>query len=581
MSHSMTMQEVLLAKEWARLVRRVPLKQPLQTTAKTDCEEKWDILIHSRQFCSSTSLHGVQYFGEPGRNIFERIFWLGAFVLAMVTAAFLIFDLYKTWDANPVIVSFSASSTPITDIPFPAITICNMNNARRSVAESILSPSADHQTVDVERVLLNDVCNMSLFPEGPRNSTSRKKPIKISPQWDDFRDFMIKVNEPCHELLLKCQWSGETFSCSDLFNSALTDEGLCCVFNRVPRDLLFRNPDDLPDLNITFPFSAFDWSPEKQYPFNTSRKTLPWRPEGAGKHLGLTIILDLELHEYFCSSTASAGLKMLLHNPVESPKMSSFGAAISPGKENFVVIRPELTRSTGKIEPTKVNKRHCFFLHERSLRFYRTYTKHNCAMECEANYTLAKCGCVEYFMPKDKNTRICDRDDDECAVTASADVELHLLDDGRKYKKTTSNANPSCHCLPGCHELTYAAETSSSTLVDTFPANKKYDITSSKINNITYFKDNVVIMHFFFMDMQVVSYEKDERTNFVNFLASTGGLLGLFHGFSVLSAVEVLYFLTIRLLCSWRKHAGKNNHVAAGEKVEKLVPISTTPSYFP
>jgi acid-sensing ion channel, other len=90
---------------------------------------------------------------------------------------------------------------------------------------------------------------------------------------------------------------------------------------------------------------------------------------------------------------------MLLHNPVESPKMSSFGAAVSPGKENFVIIKPERTRANWKIEATKINKRHCFFLNERSLRFYRTYTKHNCAMECEANYTLAKCGCVEYFMP--------------------------------------------------------------------------------------------------------------------------------------------------------------------------------------
>lgn len=32
--------------------------------------------------------------------------------------------------------------------------------------------------------------------------------------------------------------------------------------------------------------------------------------------------------------------------------------------------------------------------------------------------------------------------------------------------------------------------------------------------------------------------------------ASTGGLLGLFLGFSFLSAVEALYFLTLRLWCS-------------------------------
>ncbi|KAF4523031.1 hypothetical protein B566_EDAN012760 [Ephemera danica] len=66
-------------------------------------------------------------------------------------------------------------------------------------------------------------------------------------------------------------------------------------------------------------------------------------------------------------------------------------------------------------------------------------------------------------------------------------------------------------------------------------------------------RNNVIILHFYFMDRQVVSYEKSERTGYVDFLASTGGLLGLFHGFSVLSLVEVIYFLTLRLLCSWRR----------------------------
>lgn len=39
--------------------------------------------------------------------------------------------------------------------------------------------------------------------------------------------------------------------------------------------------------------------------------------------------------------------------------------------------------------------------------------------------------------------------------------------------------------------------------------------------------------------------------------ANTGGLLGLFLGFSFLSAVEALYFLTLRLWCSFRRRQKK------------------------
>ncbi|KAF4521689.1 hypothetical protein B566_EDAN017176 [Ephemera danica] len=327
----------------------------------------------------------------------------------MVTAALLIHDLWSQWNNKPVIVTISPSSLPVTDIPFPAITICNMNNARRSVAESILDPGADYPGLENERILLEDACETTFQYAKLVNKTERKIRRKIlknnaPAQWEAIKNFLIKVNEPCHELLLSCQWAGETRFCSDLFNSVLTDEGLCCVFNRVPRDELFRNPKLLKDLNITFPFESIGWTPEKSYPANASKEAIPWRPAGAGKHLGLSIVLDVEVHEYYCSSTASAGLKMLLHNPVESPKMSSFGLAVSPGKENFVVIKPEVTRSSSSIRDVPINKRHCFFLHERQLRFYRSYTKHNCALECEANYTLSRCGCVQYFMPSQYQT---------------------------------------------------------------------------------------------------------------------------------------------------------------------------------
>jgi amiloride-sensitive sodium channel len=52
---------------------------------------------------------------------------------------------------------------------------------------------------------------------------------------------------------------------------------------------------------------------------------------------------------------------------------------------------------------------------------------------------------------------------------------------------------------------------------------------------------------------------------FVNFFvtANTGGLLGLFLGFSFLSAVEAIYFITIRLWCSINQ---RNQNVAKSQK---------------
>jgi amiloride-sensitive sodium channel len=67
------------------------------------------------------------------------MFWTIAFILAVVTAAYFITLLYHKWDENPVIVSVGAKSTQLMSIPFPAVTVCNMNKARKSIAEEIIN----------------------------------------------------------------------------------------------------------------------------------------------------------------------------------------------------------------------------------------------------------------------------------------------------------------------------------------------------------------------------------------------------------------------------------------------------------
>jgi len=43
-----------------------------------------------------------------------------------------------------------------------------------------------------------------------------------------------------------------------------------------------------------------------------SPDVIPWRPYGAGLFYGLTLALDANMNEYYCSSTAGAGFKVRL-----------------------------------------------------------------------------------------------------------------------------------------------------------------------------------------------------------------------------------------------------------------------------
>lgn len=54
--------------------------------------------------------------------------------------------------------------------------------------------------------------------------------------------------------------------------------------------------------------------------------------------------------------------------------------------------------------------------------------------------------------------------------------------------------------------------------------------------------------------MQFIPSQRNELYGITDFIANCGGLLGLFTGFSLISLVEIFYFVTLRFACNIRKH---------------------------
>lgn len=56
----------------------------------------------------------------------------------------------------------------------------------------------------------------------------------------------------------------------------------------------------------------------------------------------------------------------------------------------------------------------------------------------------------------------------------------------------------------------------------------------------------------FFKENQFIASRRSEQIGLTDFVASCGGLLGLFMGVSILSIVEFIYYFSLRLFCSIR-----------------------------
>lgn len=76
------------------------------------------------EFSSSSTVHGVNYFGDRRRHWIERAFWIVVFLVSMSACIFTVHKTYTKWQSSPIIVTQDDKLTSIWEIPFPAVTIC-------------------------------------------------------------------------------------------------------------------------------------------------------------------------------------------------------------------------------------------------------------------------------------------------------------------------------------------------------------------------------------------------------------------------------------------------------------------------
>lgn len=334
------------------------------------------------------------------------------------------------------------------------------------------------------------------------------------------------------------------------------------------------------------------WTLHGGYSNQTRINSYPFRALAAGERNGLTVHLKLlpEDIDYTCNSPVP-GFHVIVHTPARYP-LASQGSFLVP--INSLVkaeVTPTMITTSESLAKYGEETRKCYFPDEKPLAFFKSYTLNNCKLECHTNHTLKLCGCVEFFMPSMKkenltisnlilnfsgfnSTKICNKKKLNCVLNVSntlqkADIFFNVRSSERP-KKLEKIEN--CNCLPMCYDLTYNVQVStySYSFKDHFIGN----FGSSFFENmspglvltlfyckilITFFR-NLSQLKIYFKSNQFVTTQRNELYGYTDFIANFGGLLGLFTGFSVLSFIELIYFLSLRLICNRRLYGHWAGH---------------------
>ncbi|EDS36313.1 pickpocket 16 [Culex quinquefasciatus] len=471
-----------------------------------------------RDLCQATALHGYSQIVREGYNPLERTLWVLAVSTAFVTAVVLLWISW-TWNAEtPTVTVIESTNYATWNLPFPAVTICNLNKISASKALERAQAMSRPQNMSAEELagMFRLFLHVDGLAEADEREYRRLHDILLENNLENVK--MGEFAAPCSAMFERCLWKGTQWRCDTLFRTTNSTEGLCCSFNY-------------------FGARVRDYEKKSGGAFEPRRVT------ASGYQTGLSLILNPHVEDYFTTDIATTGFKILIHNSYDFPDENGETRIVHSRTETFLAVLPIETYSTEYAMELDPASRNCFGYNELRMHVMQRYSYSNCMIECSTDQIFKRCRCVPYDLPNNGTLPNCEMKDVRCL---QQNLELfRSAIPGRNNLSVTkvldSTVPSPCRCLPSCEMVQYSVDMITSEMNRTFSN-----------NSVEFFKDiklqDQSAVHIYFSDLVSTRYRKDIYQNWLGVLASFGGILGLFLGFSIITGFEVVYFFTIRVL---------------------------------
>lgn len=118
---------------------------------------------------------------------------------------------------------------------------------------------------------------------------------------------------------------------------------------------------------------------------------------GAGRTLGLAVLLDPEVNETLALGKSFYGVEVFVHDPEEFPQTNGPSAIAQPASLTTVSVVPKVITSRATLRTVPVDERQCYFPDEIKLRATRKYSLISCLAECRVDFIASRCNCVPFF----------------------------------------------------------------------------------------------------------------------------------------------------------------------------------------
>ncbi|KAJ0172809.1 hypothetical protein K1T71_011948 [Dendrolimus kikuchii] len=519
----------------------------LQNIAKTGFVTSLD------EFAQNSTLHGLRYIVDRTLSYIEKLFWLIVVIASITMCSLLIHNVWIKWQNSPIIITMDEKLVPVDSVPYPSLTIC----PQIKIKDNPFKFQADLGYYDdiiwnvynetSDQIMLSEFSDIALVCDDDLRGNIAKS--QISNNTVNI-DSILKVALDFEDIFESCYWNNNPTSCKSLFQKVLIREGVCFTTNALGADEIIRTENVMNRLFLS----------DKNYRDNLSA-LYPIRGS-ANDALAEFVITLRENAEYEDKSCKRyyTGFVVYLQNPADMPQALIQPYKVVTNEIMSLALKFDTVSTSDDLKSYPIQTRQCFFPDEPYLQFFLTYTESNCRMECFTNYTKQLCGCVAFYMPRDNATRICSVYYMQCVDIAQIllfgslhpkkvdqlmymnsnsynTMNISLINNGKEFARA-------CNCLPTCNTVNYEADVMK--VQYDFEYYFKAFCNEFKVCDKENKSYKYAQIEWIFKQPTFVGMVRSSIFGVTDFIAQCGGLLGLFLGFSFLTVVEIIYYLTMR-----------------------------------
>ncbi|XP_013164553.1 PREDICTED: sodium channel protein Nach-like [Papilio xuthus] len=472
-------------------------------------------------------------------------------ISALICSISLVWLTFRKYYRAPLVTTQMPAGVSVNKIIFPAVGICSNNRiSKRAITELA------RKLVKEERNKMYDEEGMLSLLQGlgvlynidpMDNEVVKPMQLHRALGFYDVNELMRNLTPRCEDLLLRCAWNDEPKNCSKLFDFRLTMNGYCCTFNYLRRsDGMFKDTTE-----ISRSIDMYKYGNKSSFDFDQ----------------GLKILMRLNGSDDFYYSRPLQGGQLQFSDAYDFPDAPSGSFSmqiISPNVQMTVLVTASFTEASRDIQHVPVKLRQCLFYDES--QYLSFYTHSDCMLKCRMSFLLANCNCTPFNMPKMPNTRTCDMRDVPClriynaqSITVRPNVdqvpfelEMNIVDGGINCPM----------CYPTCSKTAYNYDFTNVRIypdyLNSVPDTDRVDWLRGA--NFT----GTSIVHVKYGREVADCYGQNVIMKWFDLISNIGSTCGFVTGFSFVSALEFVYFFTVKL---WREMQKRRREKSAGNMV--------------